>query len=236
MDCTKTCFQCGQLGHVQPDCTSLSQTVAGRDAFLRYQKAWQAEAKLKPKKTKHKSYHFLKFQRWLQTVMEGTICDPFALARKHILLHEERTDSSFHFELKKMAELSHRELFMDIIERTRLRFSGETTRKEHDELWVHALNQAVKAGEPADFSQIEANRVYADNKLIYRTRYLYQLLMDSNPLSVKLREKLLPTLIHVPEHKVKVGLGSESGGGVGGGVRVASLGGGPVSVLCVAAK
>jgi hypothetical protein len=210
----KTCFQCGQRGHVQPDCSLKERSQGGVDAFLRYQKAWKKV--IKPKKIKPKTHHFLKFQRWLETHAEaGCICDPLLLAAQHILVQE---GGPLSFEWTKMMDLSYKEMFMDIIERTRLRFSGQTTRREHDELWVQTLNQAVKAGEPADFSQIEANRVYADNKLIFRTRYLFYLFMDENSFSVRLRKKLLPSPLSNTQAERKF-------------VRIASIGGGPVSIV-----
>jgi hypothetical protein len=204
----KSCFQCGYHDHEQSNCHLIEQSQAGLDAFHRYQQAWLAAKKLKKTKAKSKTHHFLKFLQWVQRVTKAhNVCDPLVLASQHVIMQEGRP---FGFELIKMVQLSYKEMFMDIIQRTRLRFSGETTKKDHDDLWEQALNQAVKAGEPADFSLIVSNRVYADNKLIFRTRYLYYLFMDSNPLSVKLRKKLLP--------------------GVASKICVASIGGGPVSI------
>lgn len=218
----KTCFQCGEKGHEQPACPLEEQSDAGKEAFLQYQKAWLACKK--PKKKKPKTHHFLKFQEWIQVHSERdsggvvVVCDPLVVAGRHI---QESEGKPLGYELTKMVQLSYKEMFMEIAERTRLRFSGETTKRDHDELWEQALNQAVKAGEPADFSQIEANRVYADNKLIFRTRYLYHLIMDSNPFSVKLRRMLLPTTaFDDSERQSKFNQRT---------VRIASCGGGPVS-------
>lgn len=212
----KTCFHCGEKGHVQPECTLHLQSDAGREAFRQYQKAWLAEKK--KKRSKPKNHHFLKFQQWMQTYGEtGVICDPLVCAAQHIIALKGKPQS---FEWTKMVQLSYKEMFMDILERTRMRFSGVTTKRDHDDLWEQALNQAVKAGEPADFSQIEANRVYADNKLIFRTRYLFHLLMDDNPLSIQLRETLLPAKVVGGDSVVKRD-----------GVKVASIGGGPVRFI-----
>mmetsp|Transcript_17864 Transcript_17864/g.29868 ORF Transcript_17864/g.29868 Transcript_17864/m.29868 type:complete len:443 (-) Transcript_17864:157-1485(-) len=189
--CTKACFQCGEQGHTKPDCVLKEQSKAGLDAHKRYQKAWLAAKR--PKKTKPKLHHFLKFQEWMRRHAEaGVVVDPLVLVANRI---QDSAGQPLGFELTKMLQLSYKEIFMDIVERTRLRFSGETTKKDHDELWEQALNQAVKAGAPADFGQVGANRVYADNKLVFRTRYLYHLIMDDNPFSVKLRTMLLPAIV-----------------------------------------
>lgn len=214
MKTNRTCFQCGQQGHTQPECHLKERSQEGRDAFRQYQNACRTAKKTKKKKSE--THHFLKFLLWLKTSGDTkSVCDPLLLASKHVLMHDGRP---FRFELTKMLDLSYKEMFMDIIERTRLRFSGQTTRKDHDHLWVRKLNQAVKEGEPADFSQNEANRVYADNKLVFRTRYLYYLLMDGNSFSEKLRAKLLP--ISDRERALP---------NVVHDICVASVGGGPVS-------
>jgi hypothetical protein len=78
--------------------------------------------------------------------------------------------------------------------------------------WTHALNQAVKEGNPADFSNDEDNRFYAIQKLETRTRYLYQLIMDDNALNLAVRQSLIDCL------NAKDAANT---------VRVCSLGGGP---------
>jgi len=60
--------------------------------------------------------------------------------------------------------------------------------------WVHVLNQAVKDGIPADFSNDENNRFYTIQKLETRTRYLHHLIMDENDICSDVRKALLDCL------------------------------------------
>ena len=78
--------------------------------------------------------------------------------------------------------------------------------------WTQALNQAVKEGIPADFSNDEDNRFYTIQKMETRIRYLHHLLMDDNELSQSMRQTLIDCL------NAKNGERT---------VRVCSLGGGP---------
>ena len=60
--------------------------------------------------------------------------------------------------------------------------------------WTQNLNNAVKKGEPADFSNEQKNRIYTVQKLDTRTRYLYLLMMDDNVIADRLRQMLLDKL------------------------------------------
>mmetsp|Transcript_27584 Transcript_27584/g.55201 ORF Transcript_27584/g.55201 Transcript_27584/m.55201 type:complete len:465 (+) Transcript_27584:169-1563(+) len=78
--------------------------------------------------------------------------------------------------------------------------------------WTQTLNQAVKEGIPADFSNGEDNRFYTIQKMETRIRYLHHLIMDDNELSLAVRQTLVDCL------NAKNGKTT---------VRVCSLGGGP---------
>ena len=64
----------------------------------------------------------------------------------------------------------------------------------HDK-WTKTLNQAVKDGEPADFSNSYDNQIYSIEKLLPRVRYLYYLMMDYNPISNRIRKLFLPDVL-----------------------------------------
>ena len=206
----RACFMCGRRGHERSSCELQEQSPRGLQAFQCYQRAWLSQKN--KKKRKSSLHHFHKLQKWLKEE-EFRGGDPLLLVAQRIA--ENGKDNLVSYELKKMMDQSYKELFMSIMQRTRQRFSGVScyTKKDHDNVWVQALNHAAKSGEPADFSQLEANRLYADNKLLYRTRYLFNLLMDGNSVCNTLRERLL--------------LPCSSSSGL---VRVASFGGGPVSI------
>ena len=54
------------------------------------------------------------------------------------------------------------------------------------------LNQAVKEGEPVDFSNSYDNQIYSIEKLLPRVRCLCYLMMDYNPISNRIRKLFLP--------------------------------------------
>lgn len=62
--------------------------------------------------------------------------------------------------------------------------------KNENNPWSYVLNEAVRQGIPADFSDLEKNRYYAIQKLETRTRYLYLLIMDDNEICRKVRNLL----------------------------------------------
>ena len=235
----RICFHCGLSGHESSACTSSEvQTQQGIHAFRkcleeREVKRLQYSNKM-PKRRKSTSHYFIKLQQWVQvncTLNSDPISSAHTAIQAMIGSH-----NIMDFGLVKAAYLAHREMFMEIIERVRCRFSRQggcisdraqapipipgiqhkqTTKGQHDQLWQQELSEAARQGIPADFSDIEANRVYADNKLIYRTRYLFYLLLDPNPMSAQVRKLLLPV--------------TTKGAAINSmpAVRVSSIGGGP---------
>jgi len=84
--------------------------------------------------------------------------------------------------------------------------------KNFNNPWTQALNQAVRDGTPANFSNDENNRFYTIQKMETRIRYLLYLIVDNNELSLAVRQTLVDCL------NAKNGETT---------VRVCSLGGGP---------
>mmetsp|Transcript_681 Transcript_681/g.936 ORF Transcript_681/g.936 Transcript_681/m.936 type:complete len:434 (-) Transcript_681:79-1380(-) len=216
--CKRKCFNCGVQGHQIADCPwEGEQTNSGKIAFREYlieieERRHQYSTK-KPKQKRGKMNNYNKLRQWLRkNYHDGEIFDPISTITHG---HSRKYDV-----LKNMHH-SYREMFYVIMERTRERFNDlngiatQTKKSEHNEIWQEPLNQAVKIGKPADFSQAQSNRVYADNKLIPRTRYLHYLMMDKQPICDKLRETLLP----VEMDRVKCDEDNE--------VNVCSIGGGP---------
>ena len=64
----------------------------------------------------------------------------------------------------------------------------------HDK-WTKTLNQAVKDGEPAYFSNSYDNQIYSIEKLLPRVRCLCYLMMDYNPISNRIRKLFLPDVL-----------------------------------------
>ena len=78
--------------------------------------------------------------------------------------------------------------------------------------WTQDLNQAVKKGKPADFSNEKKNRMYTVQKLDTRTRYLYLLMMDDNIIADRLRQMLLDKLQQGLDGSMNLNIGSIGGG------------------------
>jgi hypothetical protein len=90
--------------------------------------------------------------------------------------------------------------------------------KNENNPWVYVLNEAVKEGNPADFSDHEKNRYYTIQKLATRTRYLNLLIMDDNNICREVRNLLLDRLKASDDD----GCGKRRRN-----IHVASVGGGP---------
>jgi len=67
--------------------------------------------------------------------------------------------------------------------------------------WQTILAEAVRNGEPADFSNESMNRIYAVQKLETRTRYLHHLIMDFNIISNRVRALLVDRLNSVGDKR-----------------------------------
>lgn len=174
------------------------------------------------------------------------VYDPISLVQQqHPRFHTEQD-----FQVVKHLHHSYRKFFNAHMERIRQRFNARDDmstndahfsrrrKGEHDQVWQTALNEAVRHGMPANFSRLQDNWIYADNKLIPRSRYLYYLLLDDNAISTRLRKRLLlPRLDGVSndngaadcEDKGNTSeLSSMNADRPGGNVvRVCSIGGGP---------
>ena len=88
-------------------------------------------------------------------------------------------------------------------------------RKNVNNPWTYVLNEAVREGSPADFSDIEMNRYYTIQKLEMRTRYLNLLILDDNAICRELRD-LLPDRFK-----------NDIDGSNPQNIHIASIGGGP---------
>ena len=84
--------------------------------------------------------------------------------------------------------------------------------------WVQVLNQAVKDGIPADFSDTDDNRYYTVHKLEGRTRYLHHLVWDDNDICNEVRNVLVKCLNAQSDLKERRSNGT---------VKICSIGGGP---------
>ncbi|GFH44563.1 hypothetical protein CTEN210_01037 [Chaetoceros tenuissimus] len=229
------CFHCGLEGHQTSDCPKRDepQTAEGKEvqkAFFRSRKEWNR----KHGKVKHRKEspieHYSNLKSYLLHIpsfhhQEGKFQDPNRLFSQIPCPHIE------HVRLQKAISISkaHREFFNIFIQKLKSILVSKFQSIDHDvdynrliksyrnkndyNPWTQDLNNAVKKGEPADFSNEQKNRMYTLQKLDTRTRYLYLLMMDDNIIADRLRQMLLD--------KLQQGLDGPMS------VNVCSIGGGP---------
>ncbi|GMH50785.1 hypothetical protein TL16_g00868 [Triparma laevis f. inornata] len=186
----RLCFNCGGSTHTKVECHSAEQTEDGRLAFLNYQK-WLQSARPPAPPKKPKASPLSKF---LALTREKSFqnLDPVTVARVSELARSLGNTSRNKKTLTLFTN-AYRSFFNDRIRSTcknyELAIGG---RGEGGETWCNTLNQAVKDGKPADFSDPQEIKCYTVDRMEARCRYLYNLCMDDNFFSGELRRLFMP--------------------------------------------
>ena len=225
----QTCFHCGFKSHAIDACPSLlrgeeqsSKGKAAQLAFYDARKKWRKEHG-KNKKPKSNIHHYLAMKEYLcslsSTIKPGEckFRDPVKILKRYP--QENSSPNKLQKAAREFFNCIHAPLLQKII----LSFENIDDSVDYNDIvrtyrhknennpWVHTLNNAVRKGCPADFSDVAKNRYYTIQKSETRTRYLYLLIMDDNSICKEIRDVLIG-LLNKPD---------------GGKIRVCTLGGGP---------
>lgn len=207
LEAKRYCWYCGIKDHEHQSCpvkgSDLPRAIGGKNAEKAYKSCLERmrieNGTYKAKPTKHNLYHYAACQSYFcEKYQDGIIDDTFNQLKiednnnQNIEQKLRRGYSQFctfilgMFQkalVEKYEEKYNDFEYSSIIKRYRSKGNASP--------WIHSLNSAVKTGIPADFSSAIKNRIYTIEKVTSRPRYLFHLLMDSNPVSNAVRSMLL---------------------------------------------
>mmetsp|Transcript_37119 Transcript_37119/g.116790 ORF Transcript_37119/g.116790 Transcript_37119/m.116790 type:complete len:358 (-) Transcript_37119:597-1670(-) len=203
----RTCFNCGAVTHQASDCGA-EPSEAGRTAWAQY----RSYASRKPATPAARDYRLVVARNVAAAPPpEGPLChDPVAV------MAARGTERAVHDVVSASRATFHNIMVQVKSSLARATCHGAAVHAGAGDALKRSLNQAVRDGAPADFSDPDAIVCYANDRVAPRCRYLYNLLMDPAELCGGVRRMLLPGREAVP-----------AGGGELRRCEVVSIGGGP---------